>query len=159
MGPNTITVNSRKYDSSIRRSWQCELIEHVDDGLVLVGVFETAVSHPDLGLIKPGTVSHEYYWLNRWYNIFRFHGPDGTFRNYYCNINMPPVFESGVLDYIDLDIDVVVWPDSTYQVLDLAEYEANAANFAYPKTIRSRVSETLSDLVAMIEAGELPFAK
>ncbi|HVF29506.1 MAG TPA: hypothetical protein VNA22_00995, partial [Pyrinomonadaceae bacterium] len=70
-----ITINSRKYDGTIRRAWTCEFIEQRDSLLLFVGEFEAAVEHRDLGRIEAGTVSYEYYWLDRWYNIFRFHEP------------------------------------------------------------------------------------
>ncbi len=151
-----ITVNSRKYDQAIRRSWKCELLEQSGTMLVFAGVFETAMTHADLGVIAKGTISYEYYWLDRWYNIFCFHEPDGTFRNYYCNINMPPVFENGVLDYVDLDIDVLIWPDTSYQILDAAEYEENALKFKYPRAIRSKVARALAEIVSLIENHSLP---
>ncbi|MBC7900349.1 MAG: DUF402 domain-containing protein, partial [Saprospiraceae bacterium] len=127
-----ITVNSRKYDLSIRRSWNCRLAERLDPLLTFVGEFETDVNHPDLGFIRRGTVSYEYYWLGRWYNVFRFHEPGGEFRNFYCNINMPPSFENNVLDYVDLDIDILVWEDGSYKILDLEEFETNAVKYKYP---------------------------
>lgn len=157
MHDQQITINSRKYDLSIRRSWQCKLVERNGPLLLFVGEFEGEITHPDLGVIKPGTVSHEYYWLDRWYNIFRFHEPDGTLRNYYCNINMPPTFENGVLDYVDLDIDVLVWPDFRYEVVDEADFEENANLFGYSDDVRSKVQATLDELIELIDKRKFPF--
>lgn len=124
--------------------------------LTFVGLFEGDIEHPDLGHIVSGTISYEYYWLDRWYSIFCFYEPDGTFRNYYCNINMPPEFENGVLDYVDLDIDILVWPDSRYQILDEAEYEENAERFCYPAAVTSAVAAAFAELIVIIENGQLP---
>jgi len=151
-----VTINSHKYDGSIRRSWTCRLLEQDDESLVFVGKFDLDVSHPDLGEIERGTISYEYYWLGRWYNIFCFYEPDGTFRNYYCNINMPPVFEDGVLDYVDLDIDVVVWPDGTFRVLDEDEFDANAVKFNYSETVRQSAADALTNILEMISERKLP---
>lgn len=150
-----ITVNSRKYDGSIRRSWQCELIERKGPLVLLRGEFNSDVEHPDLGLVAKGTISYEYYWLDRWYNIFRFHQPSGELRNFYCNINMPPRFEEGVLDYIDLDIDILVWPDHTYAILDREDYERHASAFGYPKEVEVNVEAAVKRLVEMVESGKL----
>lgn len=152
-----ITVNSLKFDLSIRRSWKCRLVERNEPLLLFVGEFEDEITHPNLGIIKPGTASREYYWLDRWYNIFRFDEPDGSLRNYYCNINMPPKFEDGVLDYVDLDIDVLVWPDFRYEVVDEADYQANAARFGYSDDLRSKVRETLCEVIGLIDRREFPF--
>lgn len=157
MASKEVTINSRKYDLSLRRSWTCELVEQCDPLLVFVGEFDEDLAHPGLGEIKRGTISYEYYWLDRWYNVFRFHEPDGGFRNYYCNINMPPTFENGVLDYVDLDIDVLVWKDAVYEVVDRDDFEANVLKYGYPDSIREKVEETLVHLIGEIKAQNFPF--
>ena len=153
-----ITINSRKYDGTIRKSWTCELIEEVDDLIVAVGRFDTDVNHSDLGLITQGTLSYEYFWRDRWYNIFRFVTADGAFRNFYCNICMPPEFSKGVLDYVDLDIDVLVDADFSYRILDRDDFEMNAELFNYPIHVRDQVEEALQALLELIELRDLPGA-
>lgn len=157
MAPQRITVNSHKYDLSIRRTWTCELVERVDPLVTVVGEFDRDVEHPGLGSISRGTVSYEYYWFDRWYNIFRFLEPDGSLRNYYCNFAMPPTFENGVLDYVDLDIDVVVWKDFSFDVVDRDDFEVNSAKYGYPEEIRQRSEDSVDELVRMIEGREFPF--
>jgi len=157
MARQQVTINSRKYDLSVRRSWTCELVEQREPLLVFLGEFEHDVAHPGLGEIKRGTLSYEYYWLDRWYNVFRFHEPDGLFRNYYCNINMPPTFENGILDYVDLDIDILLWKDFTYEVVDQADFEANALKYKYPPAVRAKVEETVLYLIGEIESKRFPF--
>lgn len=152
----TVTINSRKYDQSIRRSWGCNLVKRNGPLFVFLGIFDEAVSHPDLGYLERGTISYEYYWLDRWFNIFRFHEPDGTLRNFYCNISMPPIFSHSVLDYIDLDIDLLVWPDWSYQILDEIEHEENAQKFEYPPDVKSRAADALIELLELIKNRDLP---
>jgi len=152
-----ITIRSRKYDMKVRRTWTCELLEHSDKVIEAVGVFDLDVEHPGLGSISRGTVSHEFYWLDRWFNVFRFHEPDGRFRNYYCNISMPPTFADGVLDYVDLDIDVVVWSDLRYDVLDRDDFERNSSKYGYPPDIVKKVQDSLDELTAEIANRQFPF--
>ncbi len=154
-----VTINSRKYDMNIRRSWNCKLFERRDPLLAFAGEFEMDVDHPDIGFITRGTLSYEYYWLDRWYNVFCFYEPDGTFRNFYCNINMPPTFENNVLDYIDLDIDVLVQPDHSYRVLDLEEFELNSVKFNYSASVILNTMKTLEDVIGSIENRDFPFNK
>jgi len=153
-----ITIRSRKYDMKVRRTWKCELLEHTGELIEAVGVFDLDVEHPGLGSISRGTVSHEFYWPERWYNVFRFHEPDGRFRNYYCNISMPPTFGDGVLDYVDLDIDVVVWEDRRYDILDRDDFERNTSKYGYPPELIQKVHESLDDLTTQIDTGQFPFA-
>lgn len=153
----TVTINSRKFDGKIHRSWQCEFLEYKDSLLTFVGVFENEIKHSNLGIIRRGTISYEYYWLDRWYNVFRFHEPDGNLRNFYCNLNMPPKFENGILDYIDLDIDILVWKNFSYEILDIEEFEANSKSFGYPKKLNDKISQTVNELLKIIKLRQFPF--
>jgi uncharacterized protein len=155
--PREITVKTYKYDGRQHRSWQAEILEQEGDLLVMLGVFSERIEHSQLGVIVPGTLSYEYYWLDRWYNVFRFHSPGGALRNYYCNINMPPKFEDGVLSYIDLDIDIYVSPQLEISVWDMDEFEENTARYAYPAEIVRKVIATVEELKQLIEAKQFPF--
>jgi protein associated with RNAse G/E len=104
-----------------------------------------------------GTTSVEYYWLNRWYNIFRFSEPNGKLRNYYCNINVPPTFDGQLLSYLDLDMDILVEVDFSYRVLDLEEFEQNAARYGYSNEVRENADRALSELITLIESRGFPF--
>ncbi len=154
---NIVIINSRKFNGKIHRSWNARLIEQRSSLLILVGEFEEEVSHSFLGVIGRGTLSYEFYWLDRWYNVFRFHEPDGSLRNFYCNVNMPPQFENGTLDYIDLDIDILVWKDFSHQILDVEEFEENAKCFSYSEELREQVWASLSELSSLIENRTFPF--
>lgn len=152
-----ITINSRKFDGKIHRSWKAEFIEQKDSLLTFIGEFEKEINHTHLGVIGRGTVSYEFYWLDRWYNIFRFHEPGGDLRNFYCNINMPPTFEEGILDYVDLDIDVLVWKDYSFEILDTDEFEENSIKFKYSHEIHNKIKKSLEELKKMIENKLFPF--
>lgn len=152
-----IIINSRKFDGKVHRSWKAELIERNDSMLIFVGEFEKKVKHTNLGVIRRGTISYEYYWLDRWYNIFRFHEPDGALRNFYCNINMPPKFENGSLDYIDLEIDILVWKDFKYEILDAEEFEENAEKYKYSENLKQTVDLNVKEIIHLIENRKYPF--
>ncbi len=151
-----ITINARKYDGSLRRQWTAGVVIQTEELTIAVGRFEFDVEHSDLGLIKQGTVSFEHFWPDRWYNIFRFHDPDGSLRNYYCNVAMPFTLDGGTLEFVDLDIDVVVWPDGRVEVLDRDDFEENSVKFGYDSEVVNMAEAALGELLAIVEAGELP---
>ena len=125
--------------------------------LVLDAVFEEEIEHDLLGTIALGTVSTEYYWLDRWYNVFRFSDKSGTLKNFYCNVNQPPSFDGRVLSYIDLDIDVLVAPDLTYKILDLEDFEENARRYSYPEDVQANAHRAVKELTELIESRGFPF--
>lgn len=153
----TVTINSRKFDGSIDKTWKANFVKQADSLLVFVGEFEKDVSHSHLGVIRRGTVSREFYWLDGWFNVFQFYEPDGSFRNFYCNLNVPPTFVNNVLDYVDLDVDVLIWKDFTIEILDLDEFAANSEKFNYPAEVRNKVGESLEKILELVENREFPF--
>jgi protein associated with RNAse G/E len=152
-----ITVRVLKYDGTEYRRWHASLAQQKDSLLVLDAEFECDVEHQLLGEIKRGTCTIEYYWLDRWYNIFQFLNEDGETRLFYCNVNMPPTFADGTLSYIDLDIDILVQPDCSYQVLDLDEFEKHSELFGYDDDTRRQARLAVDELIEMIEGRQFPF--
>lgn len=152
-----ILVRVLKYDGTEYRRWPARFVRQSGPLMVLDGEFDADVEHDLLGQIRRGTRTIEYYWLERWYNIFQFLNEDGQTRLYYCNINLPPVFEKSTLTYVDLDIDLLVQPDLSYQVIDLEEFEANATHYQYPVDVIKGSYEALQALERMIAENEFPF--
>lgn len=156
--PDQITVRVLKYDGSEHRSWQATVSRQDDSVVVLDAEFEDDVQHELLGEIGRGTRTIEYYWLDRWFNVFHFFDSGGGTRLFYCNVNMPPVISDGTLTYIDLDIDLLVQPDFSYQILDLGEFEANAGLFKYPSHVITGAHAAVEDLISLIETRQFPFS-
>jgi hypothetical protein len=158
MTGDIITVNARKYDGRIRRSWPGGLVSQKDGLLTLLAHFSETHIHSDLGTIHAGTVSIEHFWLDRWYNVFHFREPDGTPKAIYANIAMPATFDGSVLDYVDLDIDVIRWPEGRVDVLDRDDFAQNSVKYGYPDEVKLAAENALSELLGLIERNEFPFA-
>jgi protein associated with RNAse G/E len=154
-----ITVRAYKHDGSPHRSWPARVLRQDGSLLVLDAEFAEEVQHELLGTIASGTLSVEYYWLDRWYNIFRFSHPTGELRNFYCNVNVPPSFDGQVLSYVDLDIDIVVNTDFSYQLLDLEEFDQNADRYEYSPETRAAVARAVQELIKLIETRSFPFSE
>lgn len=154
---NELIVRVLKHDGREHRRWRGRIAKHEASLIVLNAEFDVDVSHRLLGEIKRGTRLIEYYWLDRWYNVFRFLRDDGSTRLYYCNINQPPTLDGQVLTYIDLDIDVLVQPDYSYQVLDLDEFETNSEAYGYSAEEKANAAGAVEELTGMIQFRQFPF--
>lgn len=152
-----VTVESRKYDGRVHRAWRARVAAREGALIILEGKFDEEIRHPLLGHIVRGTLSREYYWIDRWYSVFRFREPDGALRNYYCNINQPAAFDGRVLSFVDLDVDMLIAPDFSIKILDEDEFASNAARFAYPSEFYTRAAAALKELTALIEQRAFPF--
>lgn len=152
-----IVVRSCKHDGRVYRSWPARLARLEGPLIVLDAYFAEEIQHKLIGNIEAGTLSTEFFWTDRWYSIYRFQAPGGGHLRFYCNLNTPPTFESCVLTFVDLDVDVLVRPDYTYEVLDLDEFERHSSIYAYPDEYRLRVLEALQELRHLIEHRQFPF--
>jgi protein associated with RNAse G/E len=154
----TILVQAYKYDGLLHRVWPAQLLRQEDSLIVLDAKFPEEIVHDLLGTIASGTHSLEYYWLDRWYNVFRFAQPNGgELRNYYCNVNVPPTFDGETLNYTDLDLDILVEPDLSYQILDVEDFDRNAKLYGYSDEMQSNAKRAVEELIELIATRQFPF--
>jgi uncharacterized protein len=65
----------------------------------------------------------EIYYSDRWYNIYELHDRDDDhLKGWYCNVSLPAEFHEGQVTYIDLALDLLVYPDGRQLVLDEDEF-------------------------------------
>lgn len=74
---------------------------------------------------KKGDPFYEVYYHKRWYNIDEIYDKDdGRLKGWYCNIAYPPKISRWGVTYIDLALDLLVYPDGRQLVLDGDELDA-----------------------------------
>ena len=142
-----IVVRVYKYDGREHRTWRARVREQVGPLVVLDAIFGEEVEHDLLGRIASGTISKEFYWLDRWYNVFLFSD------RYYCNVTEPPSFDGSLLTYVDLDIDVLVEQDFSYRILDLEDFET----YPYPAEVKQKARQAVAELISLVQAKSFPF--
>ncbi|GLV57111.1 hypothetical protein KDH_39490 [Dictyobacter sp. S3.2.2.5] len=81
----------------------------------------------DLGYTRfePGDRFIEYYYADRWFNIFDIAHKDGQRKGWYCNIAEPAHIQENTIEQVDLFLDV--WVDVSGTPLLLDEDEFNSA--------------------------------
>jgi len=101
-----------------------------DENSVILEAFFTRDDMPFMRVVfKKGDRFVEYYYSDRWYNIFEIHDrDDGRIKGWYCNIGKPAVIEDGVVSYVDLALDLWVSTDGKQTVLDEDEFDALQLN-------------------------------
>lgn len=67
----------------------------------------------------------EIYYASRWYNINEIHDrEDDHLKGWYCNVTRPAEIRDGRVAYVDLALDLLVYPDGRQMVLDEDEFAA-----------------------------------
>lgn len=114
----------------------------------------------DLGLMRfaPGDVLLEYYYSDRWYNVFQLHAPDGTLKGWYCNITRPAVIGVDYVESEDLELDLLVAPDrQTLRLDDEDEFAVRNLEQLDPPAYAAALA-AVQELRVLAAQGEGPFA-
>ncbi|KUK45999.1 MAG: hypothetical protein XD73_1128 [Anaerolinea thermophila] len=120
---------------------------------VLVEAFFNIDDRPFHGItLRTNDRSIERYYSNRWYNIFEIHDrDDDRLKAWYCNVTSPAVFNPGKITYIDLALDILVYPDRDYLILDEDEFDA----LDLDEYSRQKALQALDALKMIVEENKL----
>lgn len=67
----------------------------------------------------------EVFFNDRWFNIFEIHDRDDDhLKGWYCDICKPAKISDHQVIYTDLAIDLFVFPDGNYEILDEEEFRS-----------------------------------
>jgi hypothetical protein len=110
-------------------------------------ILEAFFNRPDLPfhgiVLGQGDRFIETYFTDRWYNIFEIHArEDDHLKGWYCNICLPSELSPDSLSYVDLALDLLVFPDGVQLVLDEDEFEV----LTIPPPMRTQAQEALASL-------------
>jgi len=153
-----VTVRKHDWHGRFRYAWQGLLLERTPDYLVLDAVWQ-GPGEPRVGAVQfnLGDRFLEYYYPERPYAIWQVERPDGGVKGWYCNIGSPLREDGDTLSFDDLLLDVLVYPDGRYEVLDEDEY-ATARTEGLPDLQIQQATTGLAAVLAQIEACTPPFA-
>jgi len=94
----------------------------------------------------------ERYYADRWYNIFEIHDrEDDGLKGWYCNVTTPAQISPERITYVDLALDLLVYPSGDYLILDEDEFEDLSLN----QKERSKALEAMNDLIETVKSGQL----
>lgn len=95
----------------------------------------------------------EYFYNDRWYNIFAvYEGDSERLKGWYCNVCRPATLGETTIHCEDLALDVWAAPDGKLLVLDEDEF----AELAVTPAERASSLEALDKLLRLAQSGALP---
>ncbi|MEM9952272.1 MAG: DUF402 domain-containing protein [Chloroflexota bacterium] len=110
----------------------------------------------DLGYIvfKQGDVFIEWFYTNRWYNVFKIEDVDsGMCKGYYCNLTRPAIITETSVSSDDLALDIFV--TSSGDILRLDDDEYDALNL--PAHERQQVEQAVREITTLVQKRQSPF--
>ena len=120
-----IKVQKKNPDGEVLVEYEGDQLKRDENSITLEALF-TRADMPFMDVVfKNGDRFVEYYYSDRWYNIFAIYDrDDGQVKGWYCDVGMPAVIEDDVVSYVDLALDLWVSVDGKQTVLDEDEFEA-----------------------------------
>ena len=150
-------IHSYKHDGKIHRSWDEAVLLEIHDDYLIFGNEKTKVTESDGRTWHTREPAVLYFYYNKWYNVIGQNKPTGIF--YYCNIASPFIIEEDTIKYIDYDLDLRVFPDGSFKVLDRGEYKYHKKKMNYPEKLDKILRQELSNLIEIVRKRTGPFQK
>jgi hypothetical protein len=157
-----VTLRSVKYDGALNYEWPARVLWEDAKGFVWHAPRVAPFRRP------ARTHGRLYDWVgwvryDRWYMVdasllpARAGAPAGVVHHYYCNIGTPGAWESHRYRFVDLDLDVLVWPDGGYRLLDEDELERHSGRYGYPSEVVAAVRRAADEVITLARTGAPPF--
>ena len=148
-------IHSYKHDKSIHRAWDEAILLDICDDFLVFGNNKTEVIESDGRVWYTKEPAILFFYEHSWYNIIGQMKNDGIY--YYCNIASPYVIEDKTIKYIDYDLDLRVFPDGAFKILDRGEYNYHKKKMHYPNELDKILKDDLSSLIEIVRKKDGPF--
>ena len=150
-----VTVHKLNGEGESVVQYEAEVAERFAGGVRL----EARWTRPALDLgytrFESGDRFVEWFFSDRWYNIFEIHAGDtDALKGWYCNVAAPATIEAQTIAARDLLLDLWVAADGVTRVLDEDEF---AADMSMDAATRAGAEAGLRALLALVGARRAPF--
>ena len=156
-GGEKLNIHSYKHNGKIHRSWDEAVFIEEKDGYAIFGNYKTLVTEADGRVWKTKEPAIMYFSKNNWFNIIGQLKDNGIY--YYCNIASPYIIENKTIKYIDYDLDLRVFPDGGFRVLDRNEYKYHKKQMHYSNRLDFILKYELGSLIEKVRVKSNPFNK
>jgi protein associated with RNAse G/E len=150
-----ITVFKLNPQGEIKVQYQGEVIKQDAHSVVIQASWTMPARDLGYTQFEPGDRFIEYYYADRWFNIFDVADRDGVRKGWYCNIVGPAHISTDAIKQIDLLLDVWINPQGQPLLLDEDEFAA-ATTLSVEQ--RHGAQQGLQALIQMLTTHEEPFA-
>lgn len=148
-------IHGYKHNGELYKVWdETIFLEQTDDYYVFANN-KIKVTEKDGRSWKTKEPAITFYFKKRWFNIIAQLKKNGIY--YYCNISSPVIIENNTIKYIDYDLDLRIFPDGIYKILDESEYEYHKRKMEYPDELDKVIRYELDNLIQKYKNRELPF--
>lgn len=152
---DVVQIHSYKHNGKIHRAWEEAIVVDLGENHIIAANNRTKVTESDGRSWFTREPAICYFFKNHWFNVIGMLRKDGIY--YYCNLCSPYLFEEGAIKYIDYDLDVKVFPNFNYRILDKDEYDKHRKKMKYPNEVELVIENEMKILLDQIRNHQEAF--
>ena len=152
-----LEIQCYKHNGKVHRYWSEAVLLDKKKNYMVFGNDKTQVIEAEGNVWKTKEPAIMYFFDNEWFNIIVQLKKDGIY--YYCNIASPFIIEEGTIKYIDYDLDLRIFPDGEYKILDQMEYNYHKRIMNYSDELDNVITSALDRLIHKYKEEVIMFSK
>src|SRR5574344_1062127 len=137
-----LKIECYKHNGSLDRTSDEAIVISTKDDVLVVANDHTKLIEHDGSSHTTNEPAVLFFYKDKWYNIIGQLKKNGLF--YYCNIATPYLIDGKSIKYIDYDLDLRVFPDGGFKILDRNEYKYHKKVMKYSDDLDKIIEYTLS---------------
>jgi len=139
------------------KEWDEAILLDIHEDYLVFGNDHTLVTKAKGGAWRTKEPAVMYFFKDKWYNVIAQIKKDCV--AYYCNIASPIVIEDNTIKYIDYDLDLRIFSNGSFKVLDRNEYKYHKKKMNYSDDLDKVVQYSLSELISDYKNNEFMFER
>ncbi len=156
LGSN-VQVHCYKHNGKIHRTWdEVNILDETDDCLIC-GNNKVKITESDGRTHKTKETAIIFFFKKRWFHVTAQLKNNGLY--YKVDIASPFLIDNGIIKYIDYDLDVKVFPDGEFMILDRNEYKYHKKIMKYSEDLDLILHKELDSVIKMKKEMKGPFDK
>ncbi len=142
-----LQIHCYKHDGTLHRTCDEATVLEITDETLICANYKTEIIEEDGVRYHTKEPAILLFYKDRWFNIIGQMKRNGLY--YYCNIASPYIIDDGLIKYIDYDLDLRIFPDGSFKVLDRNEYRYHKKKMKYGEKLERVIEYELSKLIEM----------
>ena len=144
-------------NGKIHRTWdEITILDETDDYLVC-GNNKVKITESDGRTHKTKETAIIFLYKDRWFHVTAQFKNTGLY--YKVDMASPFLIDDNILKYIDYDLDLKVFPDGEYRVLDRNEYKFHKKIMKYSEDLDFILQKELTNVIELKKSEKGPFNK
>ena len=152
---SSVYIQSFKHDGSLHRTWCKGFIIDADEERIVAVTNKAWVIEANGRRWFTREPAVCFLYQHQWFNVISMIRKSGIY--YYCNLATPSIYDGEAIKNIDYDLDVKLYPDGMYEILDEDEFKLHAEQMHYSKEIIEVVRNQMDILIHRMDEGKEPF--